>query len=720
VLFVEWVPSTGGLPVPAEPHIGFTFDQLRDFVVFARLCRLSGPDLLKLAAGIQGAGPSSPLVGGLRFLVLERLGQLSESAPSQEIVDLLLRLDDIPRQALLCELFLGSTSGRLAQVLGKHLRVLFVSLDPAEQKGFLEAARSAFEHLECKGLIAEAGNLCSLVRDLGLSSHPEGVLPLLCAWSRLQLRTAGVQAAMETAQFVHQAAQLLSDRSFHAEAMACWSDALHASGRRREAADAVLAILQKGIADLSETARFAVCQSSCRVLHERGREMAAEARARLRQMANESGRPRWLAQACFAELGNLLKAGKLGMEPATGLVEECLTHARQAGCPAVEAEAFRFAGWCWEREPSKELTFIEAGMEAADAANDVASRAEFLFRQAHWLIHVGRFREAEEPASESALLFERLGYRERTLRLRQHVLVISEWEQGCFGKALDILRGNLEGFREMGMFAEAALSALLIAELICDLGEADVGRASLNEARKLAEEIGKVPRLNYDLVEGRILEIEQNGDAALAAYGRARDFGRSARFPDFVYQPGIHAVRYLTQRADPAKNDLDRADALLQELLEDQTVDRKHRERYEGEMYVLFARLHAERGNLEQAEVWLAKTDEWFTGNPTHRGVPEWKATRLVLDWLTAARLEQAAAESMVEGARKEKGRGEGAGTRRRAQGIKVGVCKRVQTDVLDLVQARANTYSIPREAKAYYAHHPVHALLRRHGIEPG
>jgi hypothetical protein len=85
VLFVEWVPSTGGLPVPAEPHIGFTFDQLRDFVVFARLCRLTGPDLLKLAAGIQGAGPPSPLVGGLRFLVLERLGQLSEGAPHKRL-----------------------------------------------------------------------------------------------------------------------------------------------------------------------------------------------------------------------------------------------------------------------------------------------------------------------------------------------------------------------------------------------------------------------------------------------------------------------------------------------------------------------------------------------------------------------------------------------------------------------------------------------------------
>jgi hypothetical protein len=612
-------------------------------------------------------------------------------------------------------LFLGSTSGRLAQVLGKHLRALFVSLDPAEQKGFLEAARSAFEHLECKGLIAEAGNLCSLVRDLGLAPQPEEVLPLLCDWSRLQLRTVGVQAAMETAQFVLKAAEPLTDPSFHAEAVACLADGLHASGRRREAAEAVLAILQKGMDGLSQPARFAVCRSASSVPHEHGRMVAAEARARLRQMAQASGQPRWLAQACFAEIGNLLGAGKIGTEPVIRLAEECLTHARQAGSPALEAEALRFAAWCWQREPSRQLAYIEAGMESADAANDVASRAEFLFRQASWLIHVGRPREAEEPATEAAFLFERLGYRERTLRLRQHVLAVSEWELGCFGKAFDLLRGNLDGFREMGLFAEAALSALFIAELTCDLGDADAARASLNEAHKLADQIGQVPRLNYDLVEGRILQVGGgHGDGALAAYRRARDWGLSVRYADFVYQPGIHAVRYLMERADPARNDLDRADALLQELLEDQTVDRKHRERYEGEMYALYARLHAEHGNLEQAEVWLAKADEWFTRNPTHRGVPEWKTMRLVLDWLTATRLEQAVAESMAEAARKERGRGERTAAIKRAQGIKTGVRKRVQPEVLNLVQARANTYSIPEEAKAYYAHHPVHALLRR------
>jgi hypothetical protein len=82
ILFLEWIPSDSPLPLPSEAHIGFTFDQLLDFVVFARMVRRFGGDTESLVRLAERATASSPLVGGLRFFVLERLrGSLRPSLP---------------------------------------------------------------------------------------------------------------------------------------------------------------------------------------------------------------------------------------------------------------------------------------------------------------------------------------------------------------------------------------------------------------------------------------------------------------------------------------------------------------------------------------------------------------------------------------------------------------------------------------------------------------
>jgi hypothetical protein len=662
---------------------------------------------------------SSPLVGGLRFLILERLRAAPMDGPPEEMLDLLYRLDEQPRQALLRELFLVPAGPRLAPALTGLLRALFARLDPAGQRGFLEAARGAFDFLERKGLTDEAGALCALASGLALALHPNLVLPLLFAWSRLQLHNVGTAAAEETARFALRAAETLPDPSFGAEGVACLANALYSSGRRQEAVEVLRPLFEAGTDALNEPAQFVLCLATARVLHEHDPEAAGKARGAMRQLAEAARNPHWLALACFADLGSMLGSPEMvGTERAARVVEEWLGHARQAGYPALEAEACRHAAWCWQQDLARELAFIEAGLEAADAAKDLASRAELLLRQASWFLRVGRPAEAEGPAREAAGLFDRLGYRERALRLRQHVLVIIEWELARPGKALALVRGNLDGFRAMGMAAEAGLSALLIAELTCDTGNAEAARAMLAEARKLAEAGGWGHRLNYDLVGGHVLQVKGETDAALGLYLQARAWGVKTRYADFVYQPGILAARLLLERQDAAKADLDQADALLQRLLEDQTVDRKQRQRYEGEMCTLYARLHVERGNLEQAEVWLAKADEWFVHNPMHRGAPEWKAARLVLDWVTADRLEQTG-QGTPGPAAKGKGRDERANVLKRAQGMKMGVRKRVEAGVLAVVRATASTFDDPCEAEGYYANHPVQRLLNRHGIEP-
>jgi hypothetical protein len=402
------------------------------------------------------------------------------------------------------------------------------------------------------------------------------------------------------------------------------------------------------------------------------------------------------------------------------LAGQGLEQARRASSPALEAEAYRFAAWCWQRDLAREWSYIEAGLEAAEAAKDLAIRSRLLERQATWLLKVGKPREAEGPAQAAAELYDRLGHRQRALHLRQHVLVLIEWELSRPGKATALLHVNFAELCDLGLGSTAALTALLLAELYCDVGDTVAARRFLEESHRLLQPGDASRRLNDNLVEGRILQLEGDTEGALKKYRQARAWGIEERFPDFVYQPGALAVRLLLQRADASRDDLAQADALLQELLEDQTMDRKHRERYEGELCALYARVHLARGNLTQAEVWLTRGEEWFTQHPDHRCAAECKATRLVFDWLSADRLEQSAREVSAGGKAAGKGRDEAAAALRKAQGIKTGVRKRVESTVRKVVEEMARTFEDARHVEGFSFHHPSRALLQQYGLWPG
>jgi len=713
ILFVEWVPPEGGLPLPGEARIGFTFDLLRDFVVFTRLCRPGGGDTEPLLALAARTGPASPLVGGLRVLVLERLRKAGDTVP-EAVVDLLARMAGGPRQALVQELFMTAAGPRLAAPLAALLRALFARLDAEGRGAFLDAARAAFSRLERRGQADQAGALAELAADAAGPDHAERVLPLLCAWARVQLRNVSAGAAATTARRAEEAAKDLPDRSPRVEARACLAEALYLSGRRKEAAEVARQLLDEAADGLSVEAELMQCLAVARVLHEALPEVAGRALARARALADTQGTDHARALAGLAELGMAMGSPKnIGSQRCLDLAEQTLRQARAAGHAALEAEACRLAAWAWQNDPGRELALVEAGLEAAEAARDLAARAELLVRQAHWHLVVGQPRAAATPAQEAADLFDRLQYRERALRLRLRILALGAWELGRPGEALALCREALPGFRDLDMPGEAALAALLIALILCDVGDRAAADDMLAQSQALAQQSGGTP-LNYDLVRGRIRQLAGDVEGALAAYAGARAWGVSARYADFVYQPGLHAARLLLDRADRSAEDLNRARTLLQELLVDDTVDRRQRERYDGELALLFARLYVERGQADEARTWLVKADEWFARDPRHRAAPEWQAMRLVLDWTAADRLEQEAAAWAAD---KSKVR-EAKAARGKATGLRLGVRKRVRPEVLDVVEKEmAATFSERLQAESYVANHPAVRLLKRYGI---
>jgi hypothetical protein len=616
-----------------------------------------------------------------------------------------------PRQALLHELFGTSAAPRLTAALAALLRALFARLDDAGRGQFLDAARNAFRRLARRGQTEQAGALAELAAGVAGPAYPERVVPLLCAWARVQLRNVSAGAAAETARRAADAAAGLPDRSFAVEARAGLAEALYMSGRRVDGAAAARALLDEGLAGLTREAEFRQGLAAARVLHEPEPERAGRALARARELAKVEDSDVWQALAALAELGLMMGSSRgpqnIGTERAIELAGQALGHARRAGLAGLEAEACRLSAWAWQNDSARELALIEAGLEAAEAAGDLAARAELLLRLAHWHIGVGQPRAAEGPEREAAELFERLQYRERALRLRLRSQALTAWERGRPGEALAVCREALPGFCELNMPGEAALAALLVALIMCDVGDRPAAEEMLARSQEFGRKAGR-STLNYDLLRGRILQLAGDFEGAVAAYLAARAWGVSTRYPDFVYQPGVLAARLLLDRAGADAGALDRARGLLQELLVDDTVDRKQRERYDGELYTLLARLYLERGQPEEVRTWLAKADEWFARDPKHRAAPEWQATKLALDWTEARRKEAA-----------EDGAGKGRSAQGKAAGLLAGLRARARGKVREVVEKEmAATFAEPHEAEGYCKNHPALRLLQRYGIE--
>jgi hypothetical protein len=706
ILSVERLPVGNGLPLPAEPHVGFTFDYLRDFVLFTRLAGRYENDQAALRDFANKAGPAAPLIGGLRFLIQERLRGPDPGEATGRLVALLLSLPPVPQAALLHQLLSLPVAPDLP--LAGLLRAVFSLLNAAGRQAFVDAAAAAFDRLDKRGQVEQAGALCRLTRELGLPAQAATVLPIVLDWSRVQLRALSAAEAAQTARTALEDAHKAGDRSLEVEALVCLEAALEAQAEKEERADVRARLEQEPLAGLSPRAEFAARLWEWLALQRQQQKRAEAGLQRAKELA-AGHRARWQAEALLAELRHRMEEEKFDRsKEAADLIEEALQAAQRAGYPHLEATARLRAAWHDRRDTARE---VEAGLEAAEAAGSRAARAGLLRVRAHDHILRGRFDEGARDGEEAARLFKDLHYRYRYLKTLQHITAICDWELGRPGRALASWRELLDGLAGLGKFREAALSALLVAEMACDLGKREEAARTLDQARCLAAQVGGQHGLNFDVAEGLLLGLEGRTDEAVATFERARQWGRDVRFLDFMFQPGILAARLLLERRAGDAAALEEARRILNEMLEDPSVTEENRNRYAGELYSLYGLYNLERKAPEEAGLWLEKADRWFADRPNHRAALQWRAVRLLADWVTAANLlEGSAAAAAAKGK-------VAVGLQQKAMGLQNKVKNGVEAQVLKPLIETARTFADFAEQEAFAENHPARRLLVGHGI---
>lgn len=680
ILIVEHVTRPSLLPVPREARVGFAFDQLFEYVLFARAMQLVASPR-EVAARLGPAAVTwSPAVGAMRFWILETLAHEAGDVAERAVGELLGAVPAVAARRLLEDLL---------AIQRPHPRfVAALASGALDGETVRTAALAALARIERRGDAAHAIAVCEMASQvLGMPAA------FAIEMARVQLEMLHVHAGTALAR---------GERAL-------------ASAREHQLGPASELIALDAI---EQAARYAGAR-------ERRYSARGESRsiARDRELADPVSRVLgWLAlapdeddpdvvdvpvelAAFAATLGHAGLLFRLRVREAftrrrgqrqrtadRALIQDGLLEAaRASGSLVNEARALRIIADFWHDDPDRELALIERGLAIAEESRDPCIHAELLYARARLRLKTGQFDDADADARAAETTFARLGHRSGRLRTLQHVRAICAWERGAAAELRATLEEAHREAHELANHGEAVLSSLLLSQVHVELGRLDAAQAQLDRAAELHAETGAGGRLCFALARGRVLALEGRRDEARAAFREARAFGDAERFSDFVFQPSL-LLAWGDVLEDGAS--LEATRAALSELLGGAGVSSKHLDRYAGEIQALYALVHALLGGHEEAKVWSERAAEWLAAHPGQRSTAAIHAIEAVLSELEARRL----------------GKGPRAdGLRRRAR-------QRAGEHVRDALAKMVESCEAD-EARGFLANHVATRLLARYGL---
>ncbi len=210
----------------------------------------------------------------------------------------------------------------------------------------------------------------------------------------------------------------------------------------------------------------------------------------LRQLARQSGKPRWVATALLRTARLELEAGRL----ARGLTsaQRAEQVAGQAGSAVLELQAQLLTA-----EMLRDLGDMQGALAACDRALETTSqagvssrlKAEVLRARGTLLRRVGRVDEAIEAHAEAIAVFRQVGARRMEARAKNSLafamFVIGRWED-AIALALDAIRIDLA----IGGRFQIAKTLSNIGQSYARLGDFERGQAYLTRARDAHERYG--------------------------------------------------------------------------------------------------------------------------------------------------------------------------------------------------------------------------------------
>lgn len=370
-----------------------------------------------------------------------------------------------------------------------------------------------------------------------------------------------------------------------------------------------------------------------------------------------------------------------------------LNLASRVGVPHVEGRALIAAARRQGHELERARALCELALELCDARSVTGARA--LAARADVRIQLGEASAAIQDAHQAVDTLLALGLDVDAHKTRQAVLVVSAWEQGRPATVFRLLEELLDGFERLNRPWDAALSALLLAEAHCDLGDASGAQRLLGRFDELRARSRKGDTLIAELVRGRIAALDGDPDRAAELFQEARDRGITMKLNDFVYQPAIWLARTRLEVPSTTQDGLAEVSQLLLQALE---FDAAASARYEGELCALLAVCWLERNGLEEARTWAARAAEWQRSHPESLTAPEIATISLLVDATEADQLE-----------RSEDPKG-----RRRAEGLWRKVREGLEKRVRRTLQTMTEGFDDPVRAAGFVRHHPATRWIRR------
>jgi len=694
ILVVQQETMQSSLPVPREMRIGFAFDQLLEYILFADAVR-ARPSVADLAARLGDLAQHwPPAIGALRFWVFETTAHEAPEHVERVVVELLARLSEPACEALLLDLLAAQRPhDALARAIAR------IAKDEKRSSLVARAALAAIGRLERRCEAEHALRVCEVV-TLALEHDPNLTFEIELHRANLEIDHVHADVALDRAE------RLLVSARTHAmglrqelEALDLVERAARAAGARtrRYAARAEIRGLIASV-PLEDATSKVLAWLAIASDEDESEEMPVP--IDLAATAAELGRPSLLFRVRVRDALTRMRRRGRGVTERQEIFDGLLEAARSGGSVADEARALRILVRFWHDEPEKEERLLERAIALAIESRDPIALADLHFARAVHHLRVGRFADADMDAQHAEGVFARLGHRVLRLKVLQHVLAMCAWEVGTPDQLRSRLEAVLDEALSIESFYEATLALVLLTQVYANLGRLDQARAHLLRAAEVRERTGAGGQLSFDIARGWICLLEGNVDEARAAWRSARARGDAERFSDFVFQPTLLiAWTHVLEAQQPATEALEATRAALSDLLAGANLDRRHLDRYAGEIQSLYGLAYALAGAHEEAQVWIDRAASWLAAHPSHRSTVTIRSIEALLPELEARTLEQ-----------KKGAQNRVAGLRRKAR-------ERMREHVLPPLQALVATCD-PAEAADFVSHHFAIRLLALHGLQ--
>lgn len=621
IIMINYISINENLPIPEEISISIPFEQLLDYLVFTRI--FNNINISENISKNIELSSFQPVIGSVIFFCIEFLLKNNDKN-LKIIVDFILNIKTEIHLSFLKEFMISDLSIINRELMIQFLKTIYNQKSLSDNLIFQSILIKAISDNYKKNQFFNCIIILDFLYNYALADFPEEVIISKLDWLVLSFRFDNIENILTQANEINIKISNLNSVELKVKVLSIIFYCYYHIGDNIDSVFNEILTYENDI-DLSIEMRFEII--SCKILFFRMKGFYNKINEGIDNMKILISNTNVILKLKYyiIIIGDMLAKLEFNKDKDFTNVDElfCKAYDLTKSSNSILLNDLNILSARRYQGVNKiESYHIEEALSNAIANNDKLTEARALSRRGTLNLKIGNFEQSLRDAEISVKLFKELGYKKEYLRTILHISSVVEWELGRIGKSLSYNEEIFNNFQNIVNVKELILSGLIIAEIYYEIRNKEKALFYFNKIKEIRDNTIKkdnksIKKINFDLVNGMILEMEGDFENAINYYKKALEWGYSVNFDDFIFQPAIKIIRLLLEIN--TKESIIESKIFLDQIFEDKKIDPSLRNRYLAELYILHALINISLDREEELTIWIEEIEKIFQKNNNHR-----------------------------------------------------------------------------------------------------